>query len=94
MGQQASRPRKWRALHHWQAFPQFNILKHAAHRKDFLRFYQFYDMIYIIHILYVNMYIIDVNMSLSFRATPSQKKMHHPAKRLTGVDFLKATVDA
>lgn len=23
-----------------------------------------------------------------------QKKMHHPAKRLTGVDFLKATVDA
>ena len=40
------------------------------------------------------MYIIDVNMSVSFRATPSPKKMHHPAKRLTGVDFLKATVDA
>lgn len=84
MGQQGSRPRKWRALHHWQAFPQFNFkhFKHAAHRKDFGRFYQFYDMIYIIHILYVNMYIIDVNMSVSFRATPSQKKCITPRSGL------------
>ena len=29
-------------------------------------------------------------MCVSFCSTPSPKKMHHPAKRVTGVDFLKA----
>ena len=57
-----------------------NILNMLLTGKTFGGFYQFYDMIYII-ILYVNMYI-DVNMSVSFRATPSQKKCITPRSGL------------
>lgn len=86
VGQQGSRPRKSRALHHWQAFPQFNSkhFKHAAHRKDFRRFLPI--LWYDIHNHSICEYVHRCKYVCIVPCYSKSKKMHHPAKRLTGVD--------